>query len=110
MTPAHPSLSEGRWFGFSLCTQMANIGSEVERAISWGRKGNKNYQQLAFYRALELLDLTLRDPRHRHRLRELARVREVLADYFAFDNEYRSTEEQWKKYFHSFTYAARMGR
>jgi len=43
-------------------------------------------------------------------LREIARVREALADFFAFDNEYGSTEAGWRKYFHGFTYAARMGR
>jgi hypothetical protein len=34
---------------------MANIGSEVERAISWGRKGNAAYKERAFFRALELI-------------------------------------------------------
>ncbi|MDQ3003611.1 MAG: hypothetical protein M3Y08_20435 [Fibrobacterota bacterium] len=110
MKPAHSTLAEGRWFEFSLCAQMANIGSEVERAINWGRKGNPTYKQLAFYRAIELIDLTLRDPRHRHRLREITRVREALADFLAFDNEYNSTEAQWKKYFLAFAYAARQGR
>lgn len=110
MNTTHPELAEGRWFAFSLCAQMANIGSEVERAINWGNKGNAEYKRLAFYRALDLIDMTLRDPRHRNRLREIARVREALADFFAFDNEYRTTESQWKNYFLAFTYAARMGR
>lgn len=110
MNPVHKELAEGRWAGFSLCTQMANVGSEVERAINWDRKGNADYKRMAFYRALELIDLTLRDPKNRGRLREIARVREALVDYFAYDNVYRSTELQWRKYFHSFTYAARLGR
>lgn len=110
MNPVHKSLADGRWSGLSLCAQMGNIGSEVERAILWSRKGNGEYSRLAFYRALELIDLTLKDPKHRGRLREIARVREALADYFAFGNEYRSTEAQWRKYFHSFAFAARLGR
>src|SRR5688572_4901901 len=110
MTPVHETLAAGRWFSFSLCAQMANIGTEVERALIWRGKNNPKYQQMAFYRALELIDLTLRDPKNRGRLREVARVREALADFFAFDNEYRSTESAWRKYFHSFTYAARMGK
>ena len=110
MNPVHKSLAEGRWATMSLCAQMANIGSEVERAMIWAGKGNSEYSRMAFYRALELIDLTLRDPKHRGRLREIARVREALADYFSFDNEYHSTETQWRKYFHSFTYAARLGR
>lgn len=110
MISAHKDLAAGRWSTMSLCAQMGNVGSEVERAMSWARKGNPEYSRMAFYRALELIDLTLRDPKHRGRLREIARVREGLADYFAFGNEYRSTEDQWRKYFHAFAYAARLGK
>jgi hypothetical protein len=110
MIPEHKSLADGRWYTFSLCTQMANIGSEVERTIIWGKKGNENYKQRAFYRALELIDLTIRDPKNRKLLKEIVRVREMLADLFVFENEYNSTEIQWKKYFYSFTYAARIGK
>ncbi len=110
MSAVHKELAEGRWSGFSLCTQLANVGSEVERALNWERKGNAEYRWMAFHRALELIDLTLRDAKNRGRTREIARVREALVDYFAFDNEYRSTETQWRKYFRPFAYAARMGR
>ena len=34
VTAVHKTLADGRWFNFSLCTQLANIGSEVERAIT----------------------------------------------------------------------------
>ncbi|MBN1602270.1 MAG: hypothetical protein JW915_11715, partial [Chitinispirillaceae bacterium] len=104
----HKDLAAGRWFNFTLCEQMANVGSEVERAIIWGNKGNPDYKQRAFYRALELLDLTIRDPKNRKRLKEVVRVREMLADFFAFNNEYNSTEKQWQQYFFSFTYASRL--
>ena len=33
MNLAHKDLAGGRWFEFSLLEQMANIGSEVERAM-----------------------------------------------------------------------------
>ncbi len=110
MSLAHKTLAEGRWFEFSLCVQMANIGSEVERALKWGEKGNQDYKRMSFFRALELIDLTLRDPRHIGRRKEIARVREALADFIMFGNEYNSTATQWRKYFHGFTYAARMGK
>jgi hypothetical protein len=32
----HKELAAGRWLEFSFMEQMANIGSEVERAIKWG--------------------------------------------------------------------------
>jgi len=109
MTAMHRELAAGRWFELPLVEQMANIGSEVERTISWRGRNTKN-SETAFDRSLELLDLTIADPRHRRRLRELTRLREVLADYFVFDNRYGSTDVAWRKYFHSFTYAVAIRR
>jgi hypothetical protein len=107
MTIQHKQLAAGRWNELSFCEQMANTGSEIERAVTWRKKGNTGYGNLAFERALELLFLTMNDRKNKTRLRELARVHEVLADHFVFDNTYQSTDESWQKYFFSFTYAAR---
>ncbi len=109
MSVVHRELAAGRWFELPLVDQMANIGSEIERAIAW-RDRNETNSRAAFHRGLELLNLTIADPRHRHRLRELTRLREALADSFAFDNRYRSTDESWHRYFHAFTYAAALRR
>ncbi len=109
MTAIHRELAAGRWFEMPLVEQMANIGSEIERTISWRGRNEKN-STAAFDRGLELLDLTIADPRHRRRLRELTRLRETLADYFVFDNHYGSTDESWRRYFHAFTYAAALRR
>ena len=62
------------------------------------------------YRALELLDLTLADPRTRQsrgRLREIARAREVVVDFLAGSNEYGSTGPSLQKYFDVYAMAAR---
>ncbi len=103
----HKNLASGRWFELSFFEQMANIGSEVERAIKWKNKNNAEYSRLAFKRALELLELTAADKKNKKRLKEIMRVREVLADYFAFKNEYHSTDKAWQNYFYAFNYAAR---
>lgn len=87
---------------------MANIGSEVERALSWQEKGNREYSVLAFERALELLDFTTEDLRGIHRLRELRRLRETLVDYFTQTNIYGSNPKLWHSYFYAFNYAARL--
>ena len=105
----HRDLAAGRWHTLTLVEQMAHIGSEVERALSW-RERHAGIAGRAFERALELLDLTLSDPKHRTRLREPARLREQLADFFAFENEYRTSPESLRKYFAAFNYAARLGR
>lgn len=87
---------------------MAHVGSEVERTILW-REKDKEYSKLALYRALELLDLTIKDPKNKKRLPELLRVRECLVDYFLYDNQYGSSDEKWRNYFYAFNYAARRG-
>lgn len=104
----HESLARGRWKELSFFEQMANIGSEVERAINWRNKNNQEYFRLAFERALELLDLTLGSERDKNRLRELSRLREVMVDYFAFENDYGSSDEKWHNYFYAFSFAARI--
>ena len=55
----HKNLANGRWQELSFFEQMANIGSEIERAIKWKNKNNAQYCRMAFERALELLDLTI---------------------------------------------------
>jgi hypothetical protein len=90
--------------------QLANVGSEVERAISWRERGNPEYSRRAFERALELLDLTLADPKNRGRRKEPCRCRELLVDYFAGDNQYCSTDEQWRRYFFAFAWATQLRR
>ena len=107
MSYEHKELAAGRWKQLSFLEQMANIGSEVERALNWRAKNNPGYCQKAFYRALELIDLTLEAVTTFPRRKELARTREVLADYFFGENQFGSTEASWRKYFFHFTFAAR---
>jgi hypothetical protein len=105
----HKDIAKGRWFKFSFFEQMANVGSEIERTIIW-RDKNPKYSAAAFERGLELLDLTIIDPKNKKRLKELCRLREVLADYFYFDNIYGSTDQNMRNYFHAFNYAAALNR
>lgn len=105
----HKNLAIGRWNKLSFVEQMANIGSEVERTIKWKDK-NAEFSRMAFERALELLDLSLADQKNKGRFREIARVREAIADHFFGKNEYNSSDESWQKYFFAFNYAARVSR
>ncbi|MDP2652597.1 MAG: hypothetical protein Q8Q08_01040 [Candidatus Omnitrophota bacterium] len=110
MIQQHKDLAAGRWNELSLMEQMANIGSEVERALNWRAKHNAEYSQKAFERALELMDLSLGNAKGLPRLKELSRAREALVDYFQGNNEFGSSDELWRKYFFHFTYAARRNR
>ena len=110
MTFQHRELAAGRWYDLSFLEQMGNVGAEIGRTVAWKEKNRPDYSQRAFERALELLDLTISDPKNRSRLREVLRVREALADHFAFDNTYQSTDESWQRYFYAFQFAARANR
>ncbi|HUL66687.1 MAG TPA: hypothetical protein VLW55_18965 [Burkholderiaceae bacterium] len=105
----HRDLASGRWYELTLAEQLGNIGSEISRASKW-RDRNPAIARGALERALELFDLTLDDARHRQsqaRLRELARVRELVVDFFDGPNEYRSTAKSLQKYFDQYALAVR---
>ena len=95
----HKELAEGRWFQFSLAQQLGNTGSEINRAINHFEKNNIEAGLNAFYRGLELLDLTISDPRLRRRLKEIVRLREILCDRFLGDNIYNTSFDFLKNIF-----------
>jgi hypothetical protein len=107
MSIQHTDQANGLWFKHSIAEQLADIGSEIGRMISWKNKGNAQYLEHAFFRSLELLDLTISDAKNISRLKELARLREVVIDYFDGENEYGSTDDLWEQYFLPYNYAAR---
>lgn len=95
----HKDLSAGRWYEYTTEEQLANVGAEVGRAIKWQNKRKKELSKSAFFRALELLYLTIEDRKNIKRLKELTRLYEVLGDYFMGDNNYGSTNRLWDNYF-----------
>ena len=108
MSYQHKDLAAGRWAQLSLVERMAHIGGEVERALKWREKNNGEYSRMAFERALELIDLSLEHSQKRAHLKEIARLRETLVDYFFGTNEFNSTAASWRSYFLPFTYASRV--
>ena len=102
MSYQHKDLARGRWQQLSFSEQMANVGSEVSRALNWRKKANAGLSEGAVVRALELMDLSLASVREFPRLKELARLREALVDYFYGTNQFASSEVLWRKYFDYF--------
>jgi|SRR5678815_4751854 hypothetical protein len=105
----HADLAAGRWWTLPLAEQLGHVGSEISRTLRWKNR-NPVIAQGALQRALELLDLTLADPRHRRsvtRLREIARAREVVVDFVAGPNQYNSTGPSLQRYFDAYALAAR---
>jgi len=108
MSYQHESLASGRWQTLTLAEQMGNIGSEISRARR--AKGESKKVELAITRALELIDLTLQDSRWKRRLKEIARVREVICDTVFGERQFRSTLEELDRYFYHFALSARVKR
>lgn len=104
----HESLAQGRWQELNLCQQLGNVGSEVGRANSWIKKNNPELAEKARERAIELLDLTVADPKKSlSERKEILRAREALCDFWWGENEYKSSAENLEKYFFVFAIAAR---
>lgn len=109
MNAKHAELQAGRWFELSLCEQLGNVGSEINRAVKFSGQDPRLFEN-AFFRALELLDLTLADPRWRNRLKEIARAREALCSTFAGAGAYSTSLDDLNRYFYRFALAARLSR
>ncbi len=78
-----------KWQSLSLCEQLGNIGSEISRAYYWEQKSDSTAKDNSLLRALALIDLTLDDRRHAGRLKEIARLREVAADFLSTARNYQ---------------------
>ena len=107
MSYHHQAMANGKWQQMSLAEQMANIGSEVFRAIKSKSKKDDESAELAFERALELFDLTLQDKKNHTRFIEIARAREAFVDFFKYGNQYKQSDESVNSYFFNFNYLAR---
>lgn len=105
----HSNLKKSSFSKMTLISKLANVGSEVYRAILWKEK-NRKYSQMAIERALELLNFTINNEKNFFRLKELTRIRECLLDYFFGKNEYQSTDKQWQDYFYSFNYLSQVNK
>ena len=107
----HAGMASGRWWTLSLADQLANAGADVGRAIRAKALGDDVRFMAAFDRSLELLDLTMADPRLvGPRLREIALMREVVCYFLVGDNVYESTPASLDGYFMAFALASRRDR
>jgi hypothetical protein len=105
--PGHETLAGGRWQTLSIVEQLANVGSEVERAIRAHKAGKQVRFEATLGRALELFDLTAADDRWRGpRRREILRAREEFCRLF-FDDPPVGSAAGLSRFFLAFAVAAR---
>lgn len=107
MAYQHKYLARGRWAEMTISEQLANVGSEISRALNWQKKNRKNYCSKAVVRALELISMSIDSVTVKSHIKELTRLREVIIDYFYCDNEYGTSAAMLEKYFYHFNVAAR---
>lgn len=107
MSAIHSELEKGRWFEMTLLEQLGNVGSEIGRAAKWKNKNQKIYEG-AVFRALDLMQLTIADSKHRNRLHELTRANEMIGAAFYEEKSANETFEKLEKYFNQFAVAAQM--
>ena len=100
-------MSEENWHGKTLAWQLGNIGSEVLRAINREKIGDDAGRQNALERALELIDLTLSDISNSGRLKEVVRLRELLAASYVNDDYYKVSLGDLQNYLLPFAILAR---
>lgn len=101
MNYQHRELANGKWRNMSINSQMANIDSEVSRALKWQNK-NQRRTENSFDRALELIDLSIQNTSQAGSLRELCRAREELCDYFIGENDFKTTPGILMRYYNQF--------
>ena len=91
-----------RWFEIPVWMQISNIGSEVERAIRWKNRGDKQKAANFCNKAIDFWRLSEEDPKNMHRIGEFECAIEELQDYFLGDNLYQTSDEVLKKYYDAF--------
>ena len=99
-------IDRNAWAAMDIFQQMGNIGSEVGRALKAKQQGQQDRMQAAFYRGLDLIDLTaqLWAERKYAGLKELLYARELFAQSITTDRIDPTLED----YFMHFAITARM--
>jgi len=99
-----------KWSELSIFDQMGNIGSEVGRAFKAKKSNDDSTMKAAFYRGLDLIDMTAKSWVENNtslaRLRELLRARELFCK--SIMNEY--IDYGLEKYFMQFAVASRLNK
>lgn len=76
-------MTRERWGKLSPHDQLRNIAAELERARVSEIQGDANLFRGALERALELIDLSLGDPRWRHDALQIFALRDEVAKRYA---------------------------
>ncbi len=96
-------MDSSRWSELSFAQQMGHVGSEIARVRHWEKQKDTASRTQALERALELLDLTLDSTKTVSQLKEIARLREVVAVWYLGQKTYDINEAGLENYCVSFS-------
>jgi len=82
MAKYHPTLTNEKWGTYPKHYQVLSISAEFARAKAAIGKKDIIETKKSYLRAMELLDLTINDPKWKHAWKELLRFRELLGDAY----------------------------
>ena len=75
----HRTLTQEKWSTFSTSQQILMIANELNRAGHWIKKNDLCEAKFCYERAIELLCLTVETLNNHKKIRELLRLKEMLA-------------------------------
>ena len=101
----HKELAAGKWHQMPLAMQMGNIWSEMNRFIKNFEKDSGRADQ-TFNRMLELIDLSINDPRWKNRSGEFLRLREIVCDMHEPKRQLTVSFQELENYFLPFAMRA----
>ncbi len=91
----------------SIHFQLGTIGTEIGRAVSWRTNPSFGNPDECIARATSYINIILSSNETRPSTRrELARLKEVLNDWYYGDNFYQTRELDWDNYFLPFSIVA----
>lgn len=90
-------MAAGRWFEYPFDEQMANIGSDVHRAIKWYKEKDVKLFTTAYDMALELFDLTIKDERWEEKIEEIIQIRERFCKLFSDTNSFKNLDDEFEQ-------------
>lgn len=91
----------------TIHVQLGTIGAEIGRACSWQLNSSYGNPDDCIIRATNYLNVLLSSKNLSYgKRREIARIKEVLNDWYYGDNLYQTTLADWDRYFIPFSIAA----
>lgn len=99
------------WSTLTLEEQIGNIGSELSRMLTFERQGERQHWSKARQRAVELIDLTLRDQRWSTlEKKEVTKLKQLLLELNRTDSQTGVSIQELVNYCLPFAIVARSNR